>query len=127
MDTYILSEGELWLKSWIIRRGFLRLGALSSAILSKRTRFILSSPVFCVLDSGCRLRRYPRRNSMSPSLVSGAVAEPHQIAAASGAEVAVAFPSDDEVGSPLGGVFPAVLCRRHCELGCALQSCQCFA
>ena len=51
-----------------IRRGFLRLGALSGAILSKRTRFILSSLVFCVLDSGCRLRRYPCRNSMSPSL-----------------------------------------------------------
>ena len=51
-----------------IRRGFLRLGALSGAILSKRTRFILSSLVFCVLDSGCRLRRYLCRNSMSPSL-----------------------------------------------------------
>ena len=51
-----------------IRRGFLRLGALSNAILSKRTRFILSSLVFCVLDSGCRSRRYPCRNSMSPSL-----------------------------------------------------------
>ena len=24
--------------------------------------------MFCVLDSGCRLRRYPCRNSMSPSL-----------------------------------------------------------
>ena len=46
-----------------IRRGFLRLGALSGAILSKRTRFILSSLVFCVLDSGCRSR----------------VAEPHQM------------------------------------------------
>ena len=50
-----------------IRRRFLRLGALSGAILSKRTRFILSSLLFCVLDSGCRSRRYPCRNSMSPS------------------------------------------------------------
>ena len=51
-----------------IRKGFLRLGALSGAILSKRTRFILTSLVFCVLDSGCRLTRYPCRNSMSPIL-----------------------------------------------------------
>ena len=48
-----------------IRRGFLRLGALSGAILCKRTRFMLSLLVFCVLDSGCRSRC---RNSMSPSL-----------------------------------------------------------
>ena len=64
-----------------VRRGFLRLGALSGAILSKRTRFILSSLVFCVLDSGTPSEKVPvsKFDEPEPGAVSGAVAEPHQM------------------------------------------------
>ena len=51
-----------------IRRRFLRLGVLSGAILSKRSRFGSCVLRDCVPDTEWRSRLFPCRNSMSPSL-----------------------------------------------------------